>query len=124
MRDLGKGAVVGKRKGATIDLIHDTRHLCTRLRTDGIKAWIIERPSIIHDKSNVTWYVRGQTKEKICHCEKSHSTLFIFSKLNYDLMVMQNVSLSFEKINVVIACCEDITVAAASKKEKNDHFHP
>ena len=22
----------------TIDLIHDTRHLCTRLRTDGIKA--------------------------------------------------------------------------------------
>ena len=103
-----KATVVGKRKRATIDPILDTRHLCTRLRTDGIKAWIIERLSIIHDESNVTWYLRGQTKEKICHCEKSHSTLFILSKLNDDLMVMQNVSLSFEKINVIIACCEDI----------------
>ena len=119
-----KGAVVGKRKRATIDLILDTRHLCTRLRTDGIKAWIIERLSIIHDKSNVTWYFREQTKEKICQCEKWHSTLLILSKLNDDLMVMQNVSLSFEKINVIIACLRTSTLAAASKKEKNDHFHP
>ena len=33
-----KGAVVGKGKGATIDLILDIRHLCTRFRIGGIKA--------------------------------------------------------------------------------------
>ena len=33
-----KGAVVGKRKGATIDLILDIHHLCTRFRIGGIKA--------------------------------------------------------------------------------------
>ena len=33
-----KGAVVGKRKGTTIDLILDIRHLCTRFRIGGIKA--------------------------------------------------------------------------------------
>ena len=59
-----KGTVVGKRKRATIDPILDTRHLCTRLRTDGIKAWIIERLSIIHDESNVTWYLMGENKRE------------------------------------------------------------
>ena len=33
-------------------------------------------------------------------------------------MVMQNVSFSFEKINVIVACLRRSTVAAASKKEK------
>ena len=33
-----KGAVVGKRKGATIDLILDNHHLWTRFRIGGIKA--------------------------------------------------------------------------------------
>ena len=53
-----------------IDLIHDTHHLCTHFRTDGIKA-------------NIKWYFRGQTKDKICHCEKSRSTLFILSKKRF-----------------------------------------
>ena len=48
---------------AWVDLIHDTRHLCTRLRTDGI--------------SNVTWFLRGQTSEKNCQCKKSWSSLLI-----------------------------------------------
>ena len=33
-------------------------------------------------------------------------------------MVMQNVSFSFEKINVIVACLRRSKVAAASKKEK------
>ena len=37
---------------STIDLIHDTRDLCTRSRTD---QW---------DKSSVTWFLRGLTSEK------------------------------------------------------------
>ena len=32
--------------------------------------------------------------------------------------------LSFEKINVIIACCEDIYGRYCTKKSKNDHFHP
>ena len=46
-------------------------------------------------KSNVTWYFRGQTKEKICQCEKKRSTLSILSKRNDDLIVMQNVRFFF-----------------------------
>ena len=38
-------------------LNHDTRQLCIHLRTDGIK-------------SNVTWFLRGQTSEKLkCHLQ-------------------------------------------------------
>ena len=48
---------------AWVDLIHDTHHLCTHLRTDGI--------------SNVTWFLRGQTSEKNCQCKKSWSSLLI-----------------------------------------------
>ena len=66
-----------------IDLIHDTHHLCTHFRTDRIKA-------------NIKWYFRGQTKDKICHCEKSRSTLFILSKQNND-SVTQNVRSEFRQ---------------------------
>ena len=66
-----------------IDLIHDTHHLCTHLRIDGIKA-------------NIKWYFRGQTNDKICHCEKSRSTLFILSKQNND-SVTQNVRFEFRQ---------------------------
>ena len=62
-----------------VDLIHDTRHLCTRFRIDGIKAM----------SRGIS--LRGQTKDKICQCKKSRSTLFILSKRNDDLMVTQNV---------------------------------
>ena len=41
--------------------------------------------------------------------KKSRSTLFILSKRNDDLMFMENqYGLSFDKINVIIACREDI----------------
>ena len=74
----------------TIDLIHDTRYLCTPFRIDGIKAMS-----------------RG-ILDKICQCLKSRSTLLILSKRNDDLIVMQMYGLSFDKINVIIAFCEDI----------------
>ena len=50
-----------------IDLIHDTCHLCMCFRTE----W---------DKSNVTWFLSGQTSDKICQCKKSQLKLFILSK--------------------------------------------
>ena len=37
----------------------------------------------------------GQTKDKICECEKSRSILFILSKRNDDLIVVQNVRFEF-----------------------------
>ena len=60
------------KKRESMDLIHDdTHHLCTHFSINGIKA-------------NIHWYFRGQTNDKICHCEKSTSTLFILSKRNND----------------------------------------
>ena len=50
-----------------IDLIHDTRHLYTRARIDGRKAM---------SRGIFRW----QTKDNICQCEKSRSTLFILLK--------------------------------------------
>ena len=32
--------------------------------------------------------------------------------------------LSFDKINVITACWEDIYVRYCIQKSKNDHFHP
>ena len=32
--------------------------------------------------------------------------------------------LSFDKINVIIACCEEIYGRYCTKKSKNDNFHP
>ena len=31
---------------------------------------------------------------------------------------------SFDKINVIFACCEDIYSCYCIKKSNNDHFHP
>ena len=55
---------------------------------------------------------------------ESRSTLFILSKQNDDLIVMQNVCLSFDKINVIIACCEDIYDRHGIKKSYNGHCDP
>ena len=63
----------------TIDLIHNTRYLCTPFRIDGIKAMS-----------------RG-ILDKICQCLKSRSTLFILSQRNDDLIVMQNVRFEFRQ---------------------------
>ena len=32
--------------------------------------------------------------------------------------------LSFDKINIIIACCEDIYGHYCIQKSNNDHFHP
>ena len=32
--------------------------------------------------------------------------------------------LSFDKINVIIACCEDVYGRYCIQKSENDHFHP
>ena len=52
-----------------IDVIRDTRHLCRRFRTNGIKAMS-------------TWYFRGQTSDKICQYELSRS--LILSRRDHD----------------------------------------
>ena len=49
-----------------MDLVYDTRHLCMRLRTDGIKAM-----------SRGFLSGGGQTSEKNCQWKKSRSSLFI-----------------------------------------------
>ena len=49
----------------SIDLIHETRHPCMRLEC---RDW--------WDKCNVTWYLRGQTSNKICQYKESRSNLF------------------------------------------------
>ena len=52
---------------------------------------------------------------------------FIYSlKRDVDLIVRQNkmYDLSFDKINVTIACYEDIYGRYCTQKSKNDHFHP
>ena len=48
-----------------VDLIHETRHPCTRLEC---RDW--------WDKCNVTWYLKGQTSNKICPYKESRSNLF------------------------------------------------
>ena len=63
---------------------HGDSYLCTRFRVDGIKV-------ISRDISG------GQTKDKICQCDKLRSTLFIFSKRNDELMVMRNVRFEFRQ---------------------------
>ena len=49
----------------SIDLIHETRHPCTRLQC---RDW--------WDNCNVTWYLRGQTSNKISQYKESRSNLF------------------------------------------------
>ena len=39
------------------------------------------------EKSNVTWFLRGQTNDKNCQCKKSWSSLFMLSKHDDDLIV-------------------------------------
>ena len=45
---------------------------------------------------------------KICQCKKSRLSLFILSKREDDLIVMQNVQLSFDRFCDIITCSEDI----------------
>ena len=45
---------------------------------------------------------------KICQCKKSRLSLFILSKREDDLIVMQNVQFKFRQACDIIACSEDI----------------
>lgn len=83
----------------TIDLFHDTRHLCTRFTVDGIKA-------------TFPCFLRGQTEfagtgngGRVC----------LFSQNETTILVMQNVQISFVKLYVIIATVRTCTVVIASK---------
>ena len=65
LASLWNRGLVQQNTGNLIDLIHDTRHLCTRLRTDGIKV------------TSRACFLRGQASDKICQCKKSRSSLFV-----------------------------------------------
>ena len=43
------------------------------------------------DKSSVTWFLSGQTSDKICQYKKSQLKLFILLKWDDELIVMQSV---------------------------------
>ena len=77
------------------DVIHETRHPCTRLQC---RDW--------WDNYKVTWYLRGQTRRKICQYKESRSNLFnldnrkwrtqnavvtvdFFTARNYDLKLVE-----------------------------------
>ena len=45
---------------------------------------------------------------KICQCKKSRLSLFILSKREDDLIVMQNVQFKFRQVCDIITCSEDI----------------
>ena len=45
---------------------------------------------------------------KICQCKKSRSSLFILSKREDNLIVMQNVQFKFRQVCDMITCSEDI----------------
>ena len=91
----------------TIDLFHDTRHLCTRFTVDGIKA-------------TFACFLRGQTEfagtgngGRVC----------LFSQNETTILVMQNVQISFVKFYVIIARCEDMYGRYCIQRHI-DHFHP
>ena len=77
------------------DVIHETRHPCTRLQC---RDW--------WDNYKVTWCLRGQTRRKICQYKESRSNLFnldnrkwrtqnavvtvdFFTARNYDLKLVE-----------------------------------
>ena len=99
-----KVAVVGKRKGATIDLIHHTRHLCTRFRIGGIKAMsrgisgANKRENLPMREIALDFVYSLKTKRRFnCH-----------AKCNF----------ASKKLTSLLLAVRTSTVAAASKKVK------
>ena len=83
----------------TIDLFHDTRHLCTRFTVDGIKA-------------TFPCFLRGQTEfagtgngGRVC----------LFSQNETTILVMQNVQISFASFMSLLHVVRTCTVVIASK---------
>ena len=96
-----------------IDLIHDSRHLCTPFSRDW---W---------DKCSVTWVFRKQTKNKICQFEKSRPDFVYSLKTKWRFIVHSQCTVWVStKLTSFLLAVWTSTVAAASKKSKNEHFHP
>ena len=99
-------------KTQTIDIIHDTCHLCTRFRIDGIKAM---SHGFSGGKQNIK-FAKARNRGRLCLFSQNET------KRKDDLIVMQNVRfwVSTKSVNVINVCCMDIyrTVATASKKVK------
>ena len=96
-----------------------------------LKVGVVNRPYLryppsLHalwdwwDISNVTLYLRAQTSDKICHYEKSRSSLFIPWNFKFAKCTVQ-VSTSS---HVIISCCKDIYGSYCIEKNNNDQIQP
>ena len=61
----------------------DNHRLCTRLRTDGFK------------KSNVTWFLRGQTSDKICQYKKSSRVCLFWKTKTEELFIFKTIMANY-----------------------------
>ena len=94
-----------------IDLIHDTRNLRTRFRTDGIKAM---SPGISGGKQKINLPIREIAVD------------FVYSlktKQRFNGHAKCTVCVSAKFTSLLLAV-RTSTVASALKKSNNDHFHP
>ena len=101
-----KGAVAGKRKGAIIDLIHDSRHLWTRFRIGEIKA--------------MSRGISGANKRENLPIREI-ALDFVYSlkmKRRFNGQSMQNVVWFSKKLTSLLLAVRTSTVAAASEKVK------
>ena len=93
----------GNVKVARIDLIHDTRHLCTRSRIDGLKP--MSRG--ISGGKQVVKFANTSNHCRVC--------------LFYHFIVYIS---GLGKIYVITVCHEDIYGRSCIQKSNDDHFHP
>ena len=94
-----------------IDLIHDTRHICKRL-----KDW--------WDKSDVTCFLRGQTADKICQCKKSSSSFFYLKDNNGKLWVKVIIVTFLDAVatvDVLTASYNDVNLSKLSMTIKSSY---
>ena len=94
-----------------IDLIHDTRHLFPRSRIDGIK--IVSR-GISGGKQGLKFaYTSNQSQ--FCSLFQNKNTILV-------LQNVWSVRVSASSTSLLLAV-KTFTIATASKKTNNDHFH-
>ena len=95
---------------ALIDLIHNARQLRSRFRINGITA--ISRG--ISGGKQKKKLVNARNRGRLCVFSQNEEMIKSSSKMY---------GLSFDKINVIIACCKDIYGRYCIQKSTNDHFH-
>ena len=89
----------------------DTRHLCTRLRTDGIK-------------SNVTWFLREQTSDKISQYNKSPPSLIILEDKKWRTFYIKDDNGKLWVEVIIVAFLDAVgTVDVLTPAIKNDVKH-